>query len=307
MTSLFANMDIEAPVPQVERALPTNVWLVQQERSREQRAGRYREGSNHTQKMPPDLARRMIQHAKLEPGALVVDTFAGSGTSLVEAIELGHNAFGVEFEMEHVYWSILPNLDLAWRRGAAGNADVRVGDARAVPMGDNTADLWVGSPPYGGSDPSRDSGGRDLAERGDECAWAAYLLKTGAHGGSQRTPLSDGSLSGLRWGKFCDEMPLWLGEVRRILKPGRYAMVATREFWDSTLYDLPGEIISCARRVGLNPVDKIYAIEAHMDHLGVLRSRATAHRHLIAAKQLGRPAGRGIPVVTTVAVLRKEP
>ncbi len=47
-------------------------------------------------KFYPQLARALLNHAKVSPGDLVVDPFAGSGTSLVEAWLLGVDALGFD-------------------------------------------------------------------------------------------------------------------------------------------------------------------------------------------------------------------
>ena len=81
--------------------------------------------------MLPELARRAIS-AYSDLGDLVVDPMCGIGTTLVEAIHLGRNAFGIELEPR---WASLATANLAHAReqGATGNAGVFVGDASELP------------------------------------------------------------------------------------------------------------------------------------------------------------------------------
>lgn len=59
--------------------------------------------------MLPELARRAIS-AYSDLGDLVVDPMCGIGTTLVEAIHLGRNAFGIELEPR---WASLATANLA--------------------------------------------------------------------------------------------------------------------------------------------------------------------------------------------------
>ena len=88
-----------------------------------------------------------------EPGDLVADPMCGIGTTLVEAIHLGRDAIGVEYEPR---WAQLAaaNITHARRHGATGEAEVIRGDARQLPalLPAGTAGrvaLVVTSPPYG--------------------------------------------------------------------------------------------------------------------------------------------------------------
>ena len=79
-------------------------------------------------KMLPAIARQAIA-AYSQPGDLVLDPMCGIGTTLVEAIHLGRDAFGVELESR---WANLASANIAHacRRGATGTATVVTGDAR---------------------------------------------------------------------------------------------------------------------------------------------------------------------------------
>ncbi len=85
------------------------------------------------------LAEAVILHTT-DPGDVVLDPFAGYGTTLAVAIRLGRRAIGVELVREHV--------EIA--RARLGN-DGRLihGDARHVgSLVDEAADLVLTSPPY---------------------------------------------------------------------------------------------------------------------------------------------------------------
>ena len=135
--------------------LPLSVWPVAQRTARGQRAGRYLEISgNHPAKMLPAIAQRAIT-TYTQPGDITLDPMCGIGTTLVEAIYLGRDAVGVEYEQP---WADLAraNVELARSKGATGHAEVFTGDARYLettvdPALQGLVALVVTSPPYGAS------------------------------------------------------------------------------------------------------------------------------------------------------------
>ena len=140
-----------APVPDP----PLSVWATAQQDARAQRRGRYLPASTaHPAKMLPAIAATAITRYT-GPGDLVADPMCGIGTTLVEAIHLGRDAVGVEYEPR---WARIAaaNITCARRNGAAGEAEVIRGDARQLPallppgMAGRAA-LVVTSPPYGRS------------------------------------------------------------------------------------------------------------------------------------------------------------
>jgi len=130
-----------------------SVILVGQRSVARQRHGRYVAGSGaHPARMAPDLAAALIGDYT-QPGDLVFDPLAGTGTTLVEAIHAGRNALGMEVEAG---WVALAraNIDLARRQGGTGYGRVLRGDATALPRGVPTelrgqVSLVLTSPPYG--------------------------------------------------------------------------------------------------------------------------------------------------------------
>ena len=135
--------------------VPLSVWPTAQATSRTQRAGRYLPLSGtHPARMLPAIAARAIE-AYTSPGDLVVDPMCGVGTTLVEAMHLGRDAIGVEYEDR---WATLAEANLAHARsqGASGHGEVVVGDARHLPGAVDPAvrglvALVLTSPPYGPS------------------------------------------------------------------------------------------------------------------------------------------------------------
>src|SRR5450759_1355586 len=82
----------------MDDAAPLSVWPCAQQPSRMQRRGRsVPESVAHPAKMLLKIARRAIG-AYSAPGDVVLDPMRGIGTMLVEAMHLGRNAFGIEYE-----------------------------------------------------------------------------------------------------------------------------------------------------------------------------------------------------------------
>jgi DNA modification methylase len=115
------------------------------------------------------LAASVIGHAS-QPGELVLDPFAGYGTTLAVAERMGRRAIGIELVPEH--------LEIA-RQRAGEQARLILGDARELSrLVDEPVDLVLTSPPYMAS---RDHPQNPLTgyatEDGD---YAGYLDELGA-------------------------------------------------------------------------------------------------------------------------------
>jgi len=77
---------------------PLSVWATAQRDARAQRWGRYLpESMAHPGKMLPAIAATAITRYTA-PGDLVADPMCGIGTTLAEAVYLGRDGLGVEFE-----------------------------------------------------------------------------------------------------------------------------------------------------------------------------------------------------------------
>jgi SAM-dependent methyltransferase len=125
------------------------------------------------------LAASIIGHAS-RPGDLVLDPFAGYGTTVAVAARMGRRAIGIELIPEH--------LEIA-RRRTGGTARLILGDARQLDrLVSEPVDLVLTSPPYmpRADHPENpltgyatDDGdyGRYLAELGDVFGHAAALLR----------------------------------------------------------------------------------------------------------------------------------
>ena len=85
------------------------------------------------------LAASVIGHAS-QPADLVLDPFAGYGTTIAVAERMGRRAIGIELVPEH--------LEIA-RRRSTGGATLILGDARQLShLVDEPVDLVLTSPPY---------------------------------------------------------------------------------------------------------------------------------------------------------------
>ena len=127
------------------------------------------------------LATSVIAHAS-EPGDLVLDPFAGYGTTVAVADRMGRRTIGIELVPDH--------LEIA-RRRARGSARLILGDARELSrLVREPVDLVLTSPPYmaGTGHPENPLTGyrtldgdyaRYLAELGEIFGLAAALLRPG--------------------------------------------------------------------------------------------------------------------------------
>lgn len=319
MNGLFGQLEAPIPVPARDERVPMNVWPVQQARSREQRSGRYAEDVFHSQKMVPELARRMLAHMRLPAGSVVLDPWAGIGTTVVEAHEMGLRVVGCDIAESYIEKGVRANLALAIARtGVSIEHDVRVGDCRQMTwMEDQSADGCVGSPPYGDCDPSRDSNGRTIKQRAaDGEAYAGFALRTSAYRFDASALAVPGAMGAMTLGEWEASMFLSCREIRRVLKHGAHCLLAVREFWrrrsQMDLVDLPGITLQIGRSAGLKPVDIIYAMDCALADDLELKSRGSLHQNRLARlMQDGRPCPRGVPGVTRVLVferrVRKKP
>jgi DNA modification methylase len=114
------------------------------------------------------LAESVIAHTT-QPGDLVLDPFAGYGTTVVVAERMGRRAIGVELVPEH--------MEIA-RRRAGGDARLILGDARnLVRLVNERVDLVLTSPPYMASADHRENPLTGYAT--DDGDYAVYLGQLG--------------------------------------------------------------------------------------------------------------------------------
>ena len=259
--------------------LPLSVWPTAQRNARAQRAGRYLEISGtHPAKMLPAIAARAIATYSA-PGDLVVDPMAGIGSTLVEAVHLGRDAIGVEYEPT---WAELAraNLRHAASQGATGHGEVVCGDARHLaavvdPSVVGLVVLVVTSPPYGAS-----LHGRVTARPGQGIAKSHNRYST------DPANLAHVGLAGL-----LDAMGTILSGCARVLRPGGYVAMTVRPYWSNgRLVDLPGALVRVGEAAGLVLYERNVALLAALrdDHL-------VPRCSFFALEQVRKARAKGVP------------
>lgn len=215
----------------------------------------------HPGKMLPSIARYAIEEYT-EPGDWVLDPMCGIGTSLVEAVHLGRNAVGIEYERR---WTDLAraNVGLAQSQGAIGHAEIHCGDGREVAsLVDGSlvgrVGLVITSPPYG---PSL-HGHIDLDDEG--------VSKRNGHYSDDRSNLEYANTEQLL-GAFAEI----LSACATLLRPGGIVVITARPWRrNGRLVDLPGAIVRLADSVGLEPFERNVALLCGLHNDGLV-SRAS--------------------------------
>lgn len=148
------------------------VWFTGQEPRTQQRDPRFYDDESfaHPGKMLPHVVRSIVETYG-ESGDVWLDPMCGIGTTLVEAMQVGYDAIGVEFEPRWVDVT-LRNIMRTVRAGAVGRGQVIQGDAReaATYLDGERVTKIAFSPPYGNTlsktshgpdkNPDRQSGGK---------------------------------------------------------------------------------------------------------------------------------------------------
>ncbi|MEM2351829.1 MAG: DNA methyltransferase [Thermoproteota archaeon] len=96
----------------------------------------------HPSSLKAELARAMLNLARVRKGSIILDPFSGTGTILVEAYELQAIPVGLEIDPAMAYPSI---RNYKWF-GAVGVCQI-LGDAGHMPF--RSVDAIVTDPPYG--------------------------------------------------------------------------------------------------------------------------------------------------------------
>ncbi len=261
---------------------PLSVWATAQHDARTQRQGRYLPASTaHPGKMLPAIAATAIQRYT-RPGDLVADPMCGIGTTLVEAVHLGRDGLGVEYEAR---WARIAagNLAHARRHGAAGTAEVIHGDACQLrsllpPRTAGTAALIVTSPPYG---PSIHGQVKAEARTGGGKV-AKYDNRYGTDPANLASRRLDDLLAGLTD---------ILTASRALLKPGGIAVITTRPFRQrGELVDFPGAVLAAGQAAGLIPAERCVALLAGLNGSELIpRPSFFQLKNLRAARAQGKP------------------
>jgi DNA modification methylase len=159
----------------------TTVWQFPKVSPRKQREGFYCEESmSHPAKMPTYLAQAIIS-SYTKAGELILDPMTGIGTTIIEAVKLGRNAIGVEYEKNFVDMAN-KNLRITKEKlgSSAGTGVIIKGDARELSktLSKHNFDSIIFSPPFADTlaGSSKDdlkkykhgSAGKDYGDRDDK-------------------------------------------------------------------------------------------------------------------------------------------
>jgi DNA modification methylase len=220
----------------------------------------------HGANKPPRLMARIIEFFS-RTGELVLDPFAGvGGTLLGAAIARGpRRAIGIELDARwaSVFDDVVRDLtaerdglgpDLADLGAAdpggprtfdASRVELRVGDALALlpAIADGSVDLVATDPPYNLQLPMTMAGG--------------LLAETHANRRTDYAMVSDSDrdlANAPDYGTFLDRMGAVFGQLERILRDGRYAVVIVRDAYQDGRYVFTGsDLAARASSVGLVP------------------------------------------------------
>ena len=220
----------------------------------------------HGANKPPRLMARLIEFFS-RTGELVLDPFAGvGGTLLGAAVARGpRRALGIELEPRWatVFESVV--RDLASERDGLGpevadlgaadpggprgfdpaGLELRVGDALAIlpTLDDDSVDLVATDPPYNLQLPMTMAGG--------------VLAETHANRRTDYAMVTDSELdlaNATDYPAFLERMGEVFSELRRVLRPGRYAVVIVRDAYQDGRYVFTGsDLAARAAAVGLVP------------------------------------------------------
>lgn len=266
------------------RPLPS-IWATGQSKPHRQRSSIYTAGNAHPAKMWPRIAATAIAGYS-RPGDTVLDPMCGIGTTLVEAIQLGRNAYGIDLETEWV--SAARENVLAAERAHPGSwGEIFQGDATnlaglfdgrrlRVPV-----DMVLTSPPYG----AVTHGQPDTVKvTGGKIRNRAHRYSTGR--------LEAGSLVTSSLPRLQSGMETMFDGCFGALKPGGHMVVTARPFTDAgRLVDFPSLVVRAGLAVGFDLAERCAALLARWDGQ-ILRPHVTFfHLHNVRA---ARAAGKAV-------------
>ncbi|MFI6350189.1 TRM11 family SAM-dependent methyltransferase [Streptomyces sp. NPDC050560] len=261
--------------PSLWNTAPTSPWA--------QRKNRYVPGTSaHPAKMFPALAAHAIR-TYTHPGDLVLDPLCGIGTTLVEAIDLGRHALGVEYETR---WAHLARLNAAYaeHRGGTGTATVHHGDARRlttlIPEAfHGRVDLVLTSPPYGTSAHGRVRSTRESGKPG-VAKWDHRYSRNPTNLAHVSNDQLLGAFTGI------------LTQCRTLLRPGGTVVVTARPWRErGELIDLPSAVLAAGRTAGLIPTARCVALLA-----GIRNGRLVPRPSFFQMKNVRDARREGIPL-----------
>jgi len=256
----------------------------------------------HGANKPPRLMARLIEFFTTS-GELVLDPFAGvGGTLLGAAIARGpRRALGIELapQWAEVYGRVVaeaaserdgkgPELadlgsnDPGGPRGFdASGCELRIGDAlRILPtLADESVDFVATDPPYNIQLPMTMSGGALSASFSNRRT--DYAMVTDDPADLANSP---------DYPAFLDRMERVLGELARVLRRGRYAVLIVRDAYQDGRYLFTGaDLAARAARVGLTPKGDLiwYQAGTRLRPYGYPTSFVPniAHQHLLVLRR----------------------
>lgn len=266
------------------RPLPS-IWSTGQIKPHRQRSSAYVAGNAHPAKMWPHIAATAVARYSA-PGDTILDPMCGVGTTLIEAIQLGRNAYGVDLEREWVDLA-RANVDAAVQDHPGNWGEVHQGDAAniAALLEDQRlaapVDMVLTSPPYGAvthgqPDTSRVTGGK-IRNR-------AHRYSTGK---PKPESLATSSTARLRAG-----LEAVFAGCLAALKPGGYAVVTARPFTEARqLVDFPSFVIRAGITAGFDLAERRVALLSRWDGAKLAPSVTFFHLHNVRRQ---RAAGKRV-------------
>jgi DNA modification methylase len=270
----------------------------------------------HGANKPPRLMARLIEFFT-KGGELVLDPFAGVGGTLLGAAiaRTPRRALGIELapRWAEVYGRVVaaglaeraaatesgdgsgrfladlgPN-DPGGRRGFdPSGCELRVGDALEVlpSLAPASVDFVATDPPYNVQLPMTMSGGA-LAEAFSNRR-TDYAMVTDDPADLANAP---------DYPAFLDRMTLVLGELHRVLRPGRYAVLIVRDAYQGGRYVFTGaDLAARAESVGLTPKGDLiwYQAGTRLRPYGYPTGFVPniAHQHLLVLRKGSRAPGQ---------------
>jgi hypothetical protein len=266
------------------------VFLTGQVVSREQRRGRYTpESLAHPGKMLPSIARFLIA-TYTQPGEWVCDPMAGIATTIVEAIHLGRNGVGVEYEDR---WTRVAadNLRLATAQGATGRGEIYHGDARHLPARipaerRGRIALVITSPPYG---PSTHGHVRTPGPR------RGKVRKI-----DNRYGADSGNLAYQTHDQLAEGFTQILTGAAAILRPGGHVAITARPYRrHGELVNIPDMVAAAGTNAGLHLHEECAALIAGIRD-GRLISRASFFQQKNVRDAIAHGHGGNIQVISAL-------